>query len=249
MKKISDIISTPVISLFESDYLGIIYNIMFDNKQRKCKYAFILNEKENLPAIVKFNDFYKIGNDCIFIKNKASLDIETNYEKEIEECSNPINLKVYNLEGNFLGISHDITIDNNYNISEILLNNGTIINNNDIINIGKSVILISNTNTNISKFKPKQKIIKDIGPEKNVIILNKFVESKPEMNIQEKSIQNNKIITDFRFLVGRILNKDIVAFNGDIIAKTGSTITKEIVNKASSYGKLVEIARYSNKKQ
>lgn len=248
MKKISDIISTPVISLFESDYLGIIYNIMFDYKQKKCKYAYILNETENIPTLIKFSDFYKFGNECIFIKNKDCLDLITNYEKEIENSKNPINLKVYNLDGNYIGISHDIIIDSNYNISEIILNNGTSIKRNNIINIGKSIILVNDTTINISKFKPKQKILKEVEPNKKVIILSDLIEEKQEKQVQTNQTQNNKIITDFRFLVGRILSKDIIAFNGDIIAKTGNTITKDIVNKASYYGKLVEIARYSNKK-
>ena len=61
----------------------------------------------------------------------------------------------------------------------------------------------------------------------------------------EQTPPSNKIITDFRFLIGRYLSQDIVAFNGELIAKKDAVITKDIVNKASSYGKLVEIARYS----
>ena len=75
MNKISEIISTPVISLYEGEYIGIIYNIIFDYKQKKCNYACVLDEKTNIPQIIKFKDIYKIGSQCVFIKNKSYLNL------------------------------------------------------------------------------------------------------------------------------------------------------------------------------
>ena len=236
MYKISDIISRPVISLYEGEHIGIIYNIMFDYRQKKCNFACILNENDNIPRLIKFKDIFKIGNDCIFIKNLTCLDLETNCEKEMEENTNPINLKVYNLSCEFLGTSHDIIVDDNFRISQIVLNNGKIIERNDILNIGKSTIIVG-SDVSIQKFKPVVKSIKIQNSPKKVMILSDFINS--ETNTQ------NKIITDFRFLIGRILSQDVIALNGEMIARKDSIVTKDIVNKASSYGKLVEIARYS----
>ena len=236
MYKISDIISTPVISLYEGEHIGIIYNIMFDYRQKKCNFACILNENDNIPRLIKFKDIFKIGNDCIFIKNLTCLDLETNCEKEMEENTNPINLKVYNLSCEFLGTSHDIIVDDNFRISQIVLNNGKIIERNDILNIGKSTIIVG-SDVSIQKFKPVVKSITIQNSPKKVMILSDFINS--ETNTQ------NKIITDFRFLIGRILSQDVIALNGEMIARKDSIVTKDIVNKASSYGKLVEIARYS----
>lgn len=236
MYKISDIISTPVISLYEGEHIGIIYNIMFDYRQKKCSFACILNENDNIPRLIKFKDIFKIGNDCIFIKNLTCLDLETNCEKEMEENTNPINLKVYNLSCEYVGTSHDIIVDDNFRISQIVLNNGKIIERNDILNIGKSTIIIGN-DVSIQKFKPVVKSIKIQNTPKKVMILSDF--------IKNEATPQNKIITDFRFLIGRILSQDVIALNGEMIAKKDSIVTKDIVNKASSYGKLVEIARYS----
>lgn len=236
MYKISDIISTPVISLYEGEHIGIIYNIMFDYRQKKCSFACILNENDNIPRLIKFKDIFKIGNDCIFIKNLTCLDLETNCEKEMEENTNPINLKVYNLSCEYVGTSHDIIVDDNFRISQIVLNNGKIIERNDILNIGKSTIIIGN-DVSIQKFKPVVKSIKIQNTPKKVMILSDFIKTE--------ATPQNKIITDFRFLIGRILSQDVIALNGEMIARKDSIVTKDIVNKASSYGKLVEIARYS----
>ncbi len=237
MYKVSDIISTPVISLFEGEYIGIIYNIMFDYKQKKCNYACILDEKDNIPKLIKFRDIYRIGNECIFIKNQTYLDLESNCDKEIEENTNPINLKVYNLNCEYIGTSHDIIIDKDYKIDKIILNNGKVINRDEIFNIGKTTIIVGN-DVSIQKFKPVTKNVKIQNVEKKVMILSSLIKN-------EQTPPSNKIITDFRFLIGRYLSQDIVAFNGELIAKKDAVITKDIVNKASSYGKLVEIARYS----
>ncbi len=243
MNKISEIISTPVISLYESELLGIIYNVIIDYRRKTCKFALILDEKDNIPRVIRFADIFKLGKDCIFVKNSACVEIQTNIDKELEDCTSIINLNAYNLDGEFIGTSIDAMVDDNYNISEIVLNNQTFVHVSNIINIGNSAILIDYNKVNISRFRPKQKIKLNVPEhvEDKVVILSNIINNKDEQQ------QSNKIITDFRFLVGRILNKDIVAINGELIARNGAIVTKDIINKASFYGKLVEIARYSKK--
>ncbi|MDR3264212.1 MAG: hypothetical protein LBT30_07890 [Clostridiales bacterium] len=50
-----------------------------------------------------------------------------------------------------------------------------------------------------------------------------------------------KIISDYTFLLGRTVGDDIRNIKNDIIIRRGSVITNEIVEKAGSYGKLVEL--------
>ena len=38
MTKVSQIISVPVISLYEGNYEGYVYNVLFDTNSKKCKY-------------------------------------------------------------------------------------------------------------------------------------------------------------------------------------------------------------------
>lgn len=240
MYKISDIISTPVISLYESEYIGIINNIMFDCKSKKIKYACILDEEENIPKTINSANFYKIGECCIFVKNKNQIELTSNCTMELENSINPINLKVYNLECQYIGTSQDIIVDDKLHIQSLILNNGKIIESKEIFNIGKNTIIIGTSNIKLKSLKPtvKKIRIKKIE-EKKVLMLKDYIKKEEIHN------QNNKIITDFRFLIGRVIRQDIIALNGELIAKKDAVITKEIVNKASNYGKLVEIARYS----
>lgn len=259
MYKISELISLPIISIYESKQLGIISNILFDYKLKKCKYAVVTDDNDCILNVIKITDIFKIGKECVFIKNKTKIQLESNCTKELENLQNPINLHTYNLDGEHLGICTDIIINDKFNIEELIINAGKQISIERVFNIGE-IILINNDKLSINQFKPKPKfekldIIKITNNDQKVVIL----ENNPqEQDNTKKSIistlskdienQNTKIITDFRFLIGRVLNKDIIAFNGEILAKQGTTINKEIVNKASNYGKLVEIARYSIKK-
>lgn len=243
MYKISNIISMPIISIYESEYFGIVYNVMIDCKYKKIKYICILNENDNIPRIVSVDDIYKIGNDCIFIKNKECVSLQINYEHELQKYSNPINLIAYDLEGKYLGIVNDANIDNKNKIEEFIINskNYKIT---DILNIGNSALLVNNKKFDIRKFKPKQSIK---IPDNTQKVLMQNIPNTLQENINHTEQSNYKLITDFRFLTGRKLTKDILAINGEVIAKTGTTITKELINKASFYGKLVELARYSTK--
>lgn len=254
MYKVSELISTPIISIYESQNQGIIYNVLFDTKKRVAKYFSILNEADGIKKILKISDVYKIGKECIFIKNTSSLQLQNNFDRELGDFVNPINLKVYTMDGTSLGCSADVITDEKLNIVSIVLNDGKEIPSSKIFNIGTSIILISDKTNKISNFKPKNTIKINKANETKVVMLDTNENNEPESpvlnktNVIDTNFSVNKIITDYRFLIGRILSKDIVAINGEIIARKNAIITNDIVGKASLFGKLVEIARYSNKK-
>ena len=55
----------------------------------------------------------------------------------------------------------------------------------------------------------------------------------------------SRVISDYSFLLGRTLSKDLTTFAGVLIAKKGEKITDALVNLAMRHGKLVELALYS----
>ena len=55
----------------------------------------------------------------------------------------------------------------------------------------------------------------------------------------------SRVISDYSFLLGRSLSKDLTTFSGVLIAKKGEKITDALVNLAMRHGKLVELALYS----
>lgn len=243
MIKLSEIISSPVISLYESEFQGIVYNAVFDAKQKKCKYLCILKEEEGIQRLLQSNDIFLVGDECLFIKNNSMLELQYNFDSNISTYFNPLNLPVYNMDGKMLGTSTDVIVDEKLNIIAIELNNGESIPAQYICNLGKNIILTNEKRVNISRFKPKTiNTTQKIKHDHKVVILS----PTPKQD-QQNNHGTEKIVTDFKFLIGRSLIKDILANNGEIIAKNGTLLTKDIINKASLYGKLVEITRYSKK--
>ena len=247
MYKISKIISLPVISLYESEYQGTIYNIVFDNKCNKCKFLYILNDDDNIEKIINLNDIYLVGKNCIFIKNTSCIDLKTNFDMELKQFTPLINIPVYNMKGENIGLSKDVELDDKFNIQNITLTSGTIIPQNQIFNFSKTAIIVNDIVVNISKFKPKLVSTKNYNCVNNIVILNNKEPITRRNTPLKQTHNNNKIITDYRFLMDRTIVQDIKTINGEIIAKKDSLIDKTIVNKASLHGKLIELARYSKK--
>ncbi|MBQ7351989.1 MAG: hypothetical protein IJW59_03935 [Clostridia bacterium] len=243
MYTLSEIISSPVISLFECEYQGTITNLLFDSKLKKCKYACVVNESDGIAKTIKTSDFYIVGKNCTFIKNESYVDLNIDNSPYQNNCTSIIHLNVFDTDGNYYGVSKDINLDENFNILNIVLDNDKIISEKEICNIGKTIILLNKNNFNLNKFKPKQKIKINSNTNTKVVVLN---EKKPSTLTHKPNNPINKITTDSRFLFGRKLNKTIVSSNGEIIAKSGSIITKNILSKASIYGKTLELTRFSS---
>jgi len=248
MYKVSEIISIPVISIFESELQGIVFNMLFDSRSKKCRFACILNEEESIEKSLDIIDIYQIGKDCIFVKNRTALELLSNHDCQHSEYIPLLNNQVYGLDGKLLGTVSDIELDDKFIIKNLILNNNTKITNKDIINIGKTIIITDNKSININKFKPRLKICDNQQNlnKKDIVLLKNIDEKIPQNEVVAKPT-NNKITTNETFLKGRILTKDILTINGELIAKNQSIITSETISKASMYGRLIELARYSKK--
>jgi len=57
-----------------------------------------------------------------------------------------------------------------------------------------------------------------------------------------------RVITDYDFLLGRTLLRDLSTYAGTLLAKSGTIVTKDLVETASRHGKLVELTLNSSYK-
>ena len=55
----------------------------------------------------------------------------------------------------------------------------------------------------------------------------------------------SKQITNYNFLINRIITKDIKNFSGEIIANKDTIVSIKTINKLRRYGKLKELLLYS----
>ena len=229
---ISQLIGKPVISIYDGETVGTVIRVNINKRYKKLENLVIFNDDLDEDYAVNVNNIYSL-NDVILIKNKDEINlskaIETNLQTKV-----PFNCKVVMLDGSNRGKLVDIAIDENYNIVELYTEDDKYSVDN-ILNIGKDILLLSTTKTFLYKFKPNVTIIKNTKTEQEVTILKKAPYQIMDQNqFMQEDQQPKKISTSADFLIGRKLQSTILDDKGNIIVKKNAIINKEIIEKAIS---------------
>ncbi len=237
MWKVSNIISSYVVSVFNGQIEGVVSNILF-NEKRHAKYLIISQNDEQFWVLDTANIF-KLGDGAVIIKNSDCLNLMASKELEIKNCFSPINSIVVSLNGNFLGYVTDIELDEKFNILSFSSTNKNAVSLNEIINLSESVIITThgvNNKPKLSRFKAKQQINK-IQPKSDTRVVSALTE--PD------TILPNRTVTNYNFLINRKVSKNIVNFNGEIIIKENQIINSKVLDIARINGKIRELTKYS----
>lgn len=232
---ISELLEKPILSLYEGELLGNIKKIYFDKIHKKIKSFEIVNE-EDISYCLLPKYVYTIGKHAITIKNKQHITLSLN-ENFVSDCILPLNVKLYSLQGEYLGIIKDYSLNDKFTLENIVLDNEQLINIADIASCSSTSVVIyyGDDHTNIKSFRYR------IQPQKTnetkVKVLPKLFSSFNKI-APIPSKKNN-------FIIGRICTKDIYDNNHRIIIKQNSTITEQILALASSQNKLQDLMKYS----
>ena len=234
MSKVSNIISSYVVSVYNGQIEGIVNNILFNNK-KQAKYL-VISQNDEQFLVLETKDIYKTGEGAVIVKNSDVLSLMESSELKMKECFSPINSIVVSIDGNYIGHVSDIELDNKYNIKNFIVD-GQVFDLNKVINISESAIIINTLDikTNLSKFKSKTKIV--IGNER---ISNQTVSV-----MSNQTILPNRTMLNYNFLIGRKVSKDILNFNGEIIIKENQTVNSKVLDIARINGKLRELIKVS----
>ncbi len=234
MSKVSNIISSYVVSVYNGQIEGIVNNILFNNK-KQAKYL-VISQNDEQFLVLETKDIYKTGEGAVIVKNSDVLSLMESSELKIKECFSPINSIVVSIDGDYIGHVSDIELDNKYNIKNFIVD-GQVFELNKVINISESAIIINtlDTKTSLSKFKSKTKIV--MGNER---ITNQTVSV-----MSNQTILPNRTMLNYNFLIGRRVSKDILNFNGEIIIKENQTVNSKVLDIARINGKLRELIKVS----
>lgn len=234
MSKVSNIISSYVVSVYNGQIEGIVNNILFNNK-KQAKYL-VISQNDEQFLVLETKDIYKTGEGAVIVKNSDVLSLMESSELKMKECFSPINSIVVSIDGDYIGHVSDIELDNKYNIKNFIVD-GQVFELNKVINISESAIIINTLDikTSLSKFKSKTKIV--IGNER---ITNQTVSV-----MSNQTILPNRTMLNYNFLIGRKVSKDILNFNGEIIIKENQTVNSKVLDIARINGKLRELIKVS----
>ena len=234
MSKVSNIISSYVVSVYNGQIEGIVSNILFNDK-KQAKYLIISQNDEQFLAL-ETKKIYKTGNGAIIIKNNDVLELMESVEYRLKEYFSPINSIVVSIDGNYLGHVSDIELDDKYNIQNFIVD-GQSYALNKAVNISESVIIINTLNKpqKLANFRSKNKIV----------ISNEKIKNQTVNVMENQTILPNRTIVNYNFLIGRKVSKDILNFNGEIIIKENQIVNSKILDIARINGKIRELTKVS----
>lgn len=254
-----NLIDKEAICLFEAKSLGIVTGLLIDKKTLKLKYL-ILDGTEPLNYVK--SDKILAVSDCITLKNDLCLTTVPDSVKN--RCHAVFPAFGITTDGKRIGRLEDIELDGDclkgliFNISiaaEKILRasrNYIVVQGEKEFKIAKSVPKKINVNDlrqvfiNDTSYK-SEGVTPDLNDTEPPIEHAAASPSAASPSFPDNGIENNplRIITDYHFLLGRIVRTNIFSFNGELIISENSTITPDVVEKARRYGKLIELTTSS----
>lgn len=230
MTKLSELISKPVISLFNCEYVGHILNALFDKQRKTLKYLIIYDDINDIEYIVDAKHIVNLSNSAVTIKNTELLQLKQSMELKLLDYENIVMKQAFSVLGQAFGVVVDIDITNNLKIDTIYLSNNYKLPLQNIVKIG-NIIISSDKKICLSKYKNKPQIIK----KKNYSVTLQSLPPK----MPTKAIINEDL------LLNRTVYNTIYDSNNKAIIKPNTIINNSIINLAKKHGKLKELTRYS----
>ena len=259
MYKVTDIISKPVINLYNGACEGTVKNICFDPSLKKAQSLILFNDSEDEEVLLDITKVFSLGESAITIKNNNGITPLIFAQKV--KYNNPINNTVYNLEGDCLGKVSDLTLNQNFKIEEIIVSNNTY-SSKSVVSYNHDNLIINSSGIKFAKesCRPKSTKIKTnnlvtIMPK---ITLPKIEPPKIESDIPTPQKTNyvistnplpDRVVSNQNFLIGRKALKTVYGINNEIIIKKDSIITDKIIQNAKTHNKLIELAVFSKTKE
>lgn len=213
MYKVSDLLGKPLLSLCEAKFLGTIANIYFDAKMSKGTFLKLYTLEDEI-AFLPLIKLMNIQNDAAVVKNEDGIT------ENGEGLVNPINSLAFNQDGKSLGVVNDIIMDGSKVMAFVIdgKETGAV----NLISAGN--LLVFNDTGKPVKLKPT--------------VRREQEKTKKEIEFPAKTAY----APSYDFLLGKKLQRTIVAMDGKVIAREGENVTGDIIRDAKKEGKLVILA-------
>ncbi len=233
---LKELLQKPILSLYDGEILGNVSKVYFCKQNNKIKFFEIINS-EDIAYYIQPKNIYSFGKHAITIKNKQNLELNFN---QINDCILPIDVKVFSLQGEYIGLVADYVINEKYIIESLILDSQQLINIKYLASCSKTSIVVydSDEHVNINSFRYRIKN-KPINTTKVKILPKLFTQFNKISQVN--NAKNN-------FMVGRICAQDIFDNNKNLIVKQNSTITEHILALATSKNKLNDLIKFSKPK-
>ena len=194
----------------------------------------IKNIKRKKNSTKKLTNLNTINSNKVYILNKATTQNSQNLSKNGDNLSN-FTINFIEKDNNTIKTNIQKDFANNINYNETDNNNLNAENINSESFITNANSKISNNTINLPP-AISEKVLTEINENYN---------TKIKYKLSDNPTQPQTLTTNYEFLIGRKLEKNIYSSNRELIARKNSKITLDIINKAKLYYKIRELTKYS----
>lgn len=157
MRKASDFLSKPLISLNEGKNEGVIKNISFDLKLRAAEWLVLYDENDCDcdEKAVRVSEAYCLGENAVMIK--SSKEVIPAVSAPIID-NNPINCRVFTALGKLAGTVSDVILTDENLTSGLVYDNGKILPLSEIISGSRGIVVKSEGDIKTKEPVPVKKV-------------------------------------------------------------------------------------------
>jgi len=196
MRKASDFLSKPVISLKEGKNEGIIKNIGFGGGLKTAEWLSLYDENDPdcEEKAVRLADVHIVGEHAVMIKSGQAVVPAVSAPPR---DNNPINRRVYTANGVLLGVVSDVTMTDADAVLELIYDNDKALPLREILSGGRGVIVVSAGGITAENINVPEKKIPAPRPadiKRKVKALKPAPPEKPKKKVKFKPVDAQKIV-------------------------------------------------------
>lgn len=238
MYRVSDLLAKPLITLADARFMGTIGNIYFDAKLKRGKYIELFDEDETEQTFVELSKI-NVGTDAAVVMHDGVL-LSADSVTLDGLASNPINAQAYNPDGKSLGRVTDVLLEGTCVAGFEL--DGKAVEADTLLSYSKNMLIFNDTGKPIKVIKPKKRVPPPVQ-------VQSVEPAPPQVPLPEKLRAPVSApppqTTVYGFLVGKTTTAPIADTTGRIAIPQGTIVTPEVIDRARSIGKLVQLALHT----
>ena len=124
MRILTELLSKPVISLYEGKTEGTIKNAVFNKNLKKLRWLVLFDDQDMLEQkFLPADEVFSVGENAVIIKNSQAI-VPNLPDADTQKQNNPINTPIYTTGGNLIDKVGDVLLDEKNMLQVIELKSG-----------------------------------------------------------------------------------------------------------------------------
>ena len=219
MLKISELVDKNLLDVNSARDFGKIVDVSWDKQSGTCAFA-------TVEGVFVAEKVFSVK-DAVSVVDAIAAD----------EGERLVDKLAYDTTGKLLGKIVDVEFGNTLKLSKIYLNDDTAYNRGKIYAVKDVMLIRAKTPVRAKKYTAKLTAAESAATDTDD-------RTSVKKSTTASWLQNRKY-GDFSFLIGKVADKSITNFQGEVMIKYGERVTHDTLRQAKVSGKLIELCLHT----